>query len=123
MAFMFHRGLGIPLWAVAAVAVGLSTRPGVMPSAIALLGIAAVGCTMPAFARWLRTRRPLVEVLPAVDQDPAPPAGILITGGTRTRTLSDAIDRRAQKANDAADLVRMDDDGGLAAGPRVGSNE
>lgn len=91
-----------------------------MPSLIALLGIAVVACTMPAIVRWLRPSRPLVEVLPAVHQDPAP-AGIIMTVGTRTRTLDEAIDARTLKADDAADLVRMDDDGGwqpaLTEGP------
>jgi hypothetical protein len=112
MAFIIHRGLVIPLWAVAVCAVALTTMPGVMPSVIALLGIAVVGRTMPAIARWLRPSRRSVELLPAIDQQPPRPTGIIMTGGTRTRTRHEAVEGRVQKAADAADLVRMDDDGG-----------
>ena len=111
MAFMFHRGLAIPLWAVVVCAVALSTMPRVMPSVIAVLGIAVVGCAMPVIARWLRASRPVVEVLPAVEQHPTRPRGVIMTAGTRTRRLQEAIEVRIQKAADAADLVRMDDDG------------
>jgi hypothetical protein len=111
MAFMFHRGLVIPLWAVAVCAVALSTVPRT-PFVIGLLGIVVAACTMPAIFRWLRPSRPSVALLPAVDQDPVRPPGITLTGGTRTRTLEEAIDARIQKAEDAAGLVRMDDDGG-----------
>jgi len=111
MAFMIHRGLVIPVWAVAVCAVTLTTMPRLMPSVIALLGIAVVGRTVPAIARWLRPRR-LVEVLPAIDQQPARPTGIIMTGGTSARTLHEVVEGRVQKAADTADLVRMDDDGG-----------
>ena len=124
MAFMFHRGLAIPLWAVAVCAVALSTMPRVMPSVMALLGIAAVGCAMPAIARWLRASRPLVEVLSAVEQHPTRPTGVIMTVGTRTRTLQDAIEVHVQKAADAVDLVRMDDDGGPSqVPPRLGPKQ
>lgn len=112
MAIVFQRGLAIPLWAVVFCAVALSTPPRMMPSLIAFLGIAVAACTIPAIVRWFRpSRRPLIEVLPAVDQDPAP-AGIIMTAGTRTRTIEEAIGARTLRADDAADLVRMDDDGG-----------
>jgi high-affinity K+ transport system ATPase subunit B len=109
MAFMIHRGLVIPVWAVAVCAVTLTTMPRLMPSVIALLGIAVVGRTV---ARWLRPSRRSVEVLPAIDQQPARPTGIIMTGGTRARTLHEVVEGRVQKAADTADLVRMDDDGG-----------
>ena len=111
MAFMIHRGLVIPVWAVAVCAVALATMPRLVPLVIALLGIAVVGRRVPAIARWLRPSRRRVEVLPVIDQQPARPIGIIMTGGTRTRTLHEAVEGRVQKAADAADLVRMDDDG------------
>ena len=64
-----------------------------------------------AIVRWLRPSPPLVEVLPAVDQDPAP-AGITMTAGIHIQTIEEAINARSLRADDAADLVRMDDDGG-----------
>jgi len=112
MAFMIHRRLVIPVWAVAVCAVTLTTMPRLMPSVIALLGIAVVGRTVPAIARWLRPSRRLVEVLPAIAQQPARPTGIIMTGGTSARTLHEVVEGRVQKAADTADLVRMDDDGG-----------
>jgi hypothetical protein len=108
MAFRFHRGLSIPLWVIAVSAVALGTMPG----AIALLGIAVVGFTIPAMAKWLRPSRPLMDVLPAIGRHPARAGGLIVAGGTHTRTLEEAVQVRAQAAADAADDVRMDDDGG-----------
>lgn len=107
----FQRGLVIPLWAVAFGVVALSAPPRATPTLIALLGIVAIGAAMPAIVRRLRASRPLVEVLPAVDDDPVP-AGITLSAGTRTRTLDEVIEARTRKADEAADLVRLDDDGG-----------
>ena len=113
MAFMFHRGLAIPLWGVVVSVVAVSTLPRVMPSVIALLGIAAAGYTMRGIARRLAaSARPSMEVLPAADEAPARPTGVIVTAGTRTRTLREASDARAERAGETADLVRMDDDGG-----------
>jgi hypothetical protein len=114
MAIVFHRELAIPLWAVAVTAVAISP-PRVMHSLTGFLAIIAIAFTIPACVRWLRPARPLVRVLPPVDQDPAP-TGIRLTAGTRTRTLDEAIGARAL-ASDAADLIRMDDDGGWQSAP------
>jgi hypothetical protein len=116
MAFIFHRGVAIPLWAVAFVAVALSAPPRMMPSLIALLGIVVIGSTMPAIVQRLRTSRPWVDVLPAVVHDP-PPARIMMTAGTLTRTLDEVIDASTPDTDDTADLVRMDDDGGRQMTP------
>lgn len=111
MAFMFHRGLVIPLWGIAACVVAVSTLPQVWPSVIAVAGIVAAGYTMRALARRLAPSHPM-EVLPAIDEVPARPAGVVVTAGTRTRTIREASYARAERAGDTADLVRMDDDGG-----------
>ena len=72
-----------------------------------------VGRTVPAIARWLRPSRRSVEVLPAIDQQPAQPTGIIMTGGTRVRERfmkwSRGVFRRQPTQRI---LVRMDDDGG-----------
>ena len=51
----------------------------------------------------------------------APPVGFLMTAAAPTRTRDDADLARTLEADDASDLVRMDDDGGpqirVAAGP------
>ena len=39
--------------------------------------------------------------------------GVVVAAGTTKRTFQEIIDARAERASDAADLVRMDDDGGL----------
>jgi hypothetical protein len=125
MALVFHRGVTIPVWAAAFCAVALSAPRRVMPSLMALAGISVIASVMPAIVRWVRPSRPRLDVLPAVDQDPAARAGIVMTAGARSRTLDNAIAARTVKADDAEDLVRMDDDGGsqmarqpaLTAGP------
>jgi hypothetical protein len=116
MAINFHRCVVIPLWAVAFFAVALSAPPRVMPSLIALLGIVVIGSTMPAIVGWLRTSRPWVHVLPAVVHEP-PPGRLMMTASTSSRTLHEVIDANTPDTGDAADLVRMDDDGGRQMDP------
>ena len=116
MAFIFHRDVAIPLWAVAFVAVALSAPPRMMPSLIALVAVVVIGSMMPAIVRSLRTSRPWVDVLPAVVRDP-PPARIMMTAGTRTPTLDEVIDANTPDTDHTADLVRMDDDGGRQMTP------
>jgi hypothetical protein len=111
MAIVFRRSLALPLWAIAFGAVALSTLPGVMPPLMALLGIVAIASIMIAMVRWLRTSPPLVEVMSAVNVDTAH-AGIIMTAGTRTRTLDEAMSAHIHEPDNAVDLVRMDDDGG-----------
>jgi hypothetical protein len=113
VALVFHRGLTVPLWAVAFGAVALTAPPRFMPSFTALIGIAVVASTMMAMIRWWRASRPmLVAVVPAARSNMAQHCGIVMTAGTRARTLEQAIHPRMQEPNDAIDLVRMDDDGG-----------
>jgi hypothetical protein len=91
-----------------------------MPSPVALLWLAVAVSALPEVLRWWRSSRSVGEVLWAVDTN-APPVGVLVTAGAPTRTRDDANPARALEADDAADLVRMDDDGGsqmmVAAGP------
>jgi hypothetical protein len=116
MAFIFHRRLAIPLWAVAFFTVALTAPPTttlfLMPPttvfAIVALGIAAIVFLVPGPIPWLRTSRALVRVLPSRHRDQASRA-ITMAEGTGMRTL-DAPNRST--ADDALDLVRMDDDGG-----------
>jgi hypothetical protein len=75
MAIVFHRDLALPLSAAAFGAVALSTRPRVLPSLLALAGIAVIAAVIPAIVRRAR----------------------------------------APQHDDAAGLVRMEDDGGQPA--------
>jgi hypothetical protein len=109
-------GQAIPLWAVALCAVALSTSQRVMPFLITLLAIGVIAAMMPAIARRFGSFR---RSAPALD-DVLPPAEIIIAAGTRTRTLDAAIDPRTTHADDMADLVRMDDDGGWQMDTTVG---
>jgi hypothetical protein len=111
MAWMYRHGHAIPLWAAAAAAAALSTQPRVTPSVLAFVGVAAVGCAISAFVQRRRRFRPLVEVLPAIEHPPAG-ADVLITAGAGARMLDEALDARHRSVEDAADLIRMDDDGG-----------
>jgi hypothetical protein len=116
MAHVFHRRLAIPLWAIAFFTVVLTAQPTaplfLMPPttvlAIAAVGIAALVFLMPGSIPWLRTSRALVRVLPSGHRDQAS-AAITITAGTGVRTLDEP---NLSAADDALDLVRMDDDGG-----------
>lgn len=81
MAFIFHRRLAIPLWAVALFAVALTAPPTTtlfpMPPttvfAIVGLGIAAIVFLVPGPIPWLRTSRALVRVLPSRHRDQGEP--------------------------------------------------
>ena len=111
MAFMFSRRLAIPVSAVAVGVMALSTTPSVMPSIGALLGVVVLGLALPAIGRWLRRSPGFIEVLPAEGQHAAPPAA-LTAPGAWTRTMEAAASAHARTLADAADLGRMDDDGG-----------
>jgi hypothetical protein len=113
MAFVFHRGLLIPLWPVVFCAVALAAAPRLTPSATTLLGIAGIASTMMAMVWWLRRSWPPAEAIPATGPDPGH-AGLIMTTintGTRARTLEHAIAARTREADGTVDLVRMDDDG------------
>ena len=54
MAFLVHRSLAVPLWAVALCAVALAA-PSRLPSPFAaLLAVALIAATMTVIVRWLR---------------------------------------------------------------------
>jgi hypothetical protein len=104
-----YRVLAIPLWTIGLAALVLSAPSDMRLSLIALLWLSLVVFTMPTMVQWLRPSRPLVEVLPSLRPNPARARGLL-TAGARARTLEEAVDGR--EADEAADLFRMDDDGG-----------
>ena len=116
MAFVFQRGLAIPLWAIACFTVALTAPPTatlfLMPPttvfAIAAVGMAAIVFLMPGSIPSLRTSCAPVRVLPSGRRDQAS-AAITMTAGTGVRTLDEP---NRSEADDALDLVRMDDDGG-----------
>ncbi|MGH9313574.1 MAG: hypothetical protein ACRD09_06290 [Vicinamibacterales bacterium] len=111
MSILFRRGVAIPVWAVWAVALGVAalSAPLVIRSLVVLVGLALIGSSALVLVRWVRkSRPPRIEVLPALDREPAP-EGIIVSAGARARTLNQSID--ARKADDA-DLSRMDGDAG-----------
>jgi hypothetical protein len=116
MALMFHRRLAIPLWAIVFFTVALAAPPPAtllrMPPAtlfvIALAGIAVLAFAMPGAFPWLRTSRSLARLTPSIHRDEAS-AGSAMDGGRWARTPDDP---NWHTAEDALDLVRMDDDGG-----------
>jgi hypothetical protein len=59
-----------------------------------------------AWGRVARTLRSPGEVLPSFDEIP-PPAAFIMSGGSY-----EALSARTVKANDSADLMRMDTEGG-----------
>ena len=116
MAFVLHRRLAIPLWAIALFMAALTVPPPatlvMMPlttlSVIAVLGIAAIIFTMPGMVPWLRTSRSVVRAVPYGRRHKTSVA-IRMAAGTCVRTLDEPYE---STADDALDLVRMDDDGG-----------
>ena len=113
MALVFQRRLAIPLWVAAFFTVALTApstatlflMPPTTAFAIAAVGIAAIVFLKLGAIAWLRTSGSLVRV-PSGYQDPAS-AGIVVAAGTCVRKLDEPTE-----ADDALDLVRMDDDGG-----------
>jgi len=81
-----------------------------MSLVIALVAITPIVFTMLSAARRDTSLSPLTAVLPTADREP-PHAGGPTAAGTRTPTLDDARDAGILTADDAIDLVRMDDDG------------
>lgn len=69
---------------------------------------AAIVFFMPGAIPWLRTSRALVRVLPSGHRD-QPSAATTLAAGTGVRTLDEP---NRSTADNALDLVRMDDDGG-----------
>ena len=116
MGLVFHRRLAIPLWAIAFLAVALTAPPPatllVMPPTtlfvIAFLGIAAIIFTMPGVVPWLRTARSVVRAVPSRHRHKTSVA-MTMAAGACVRPLDEPNE---STADDALDLVRMDDDGG-----------
>jgi hypothetical protein len=116
MALMFHRRLAIPLWAIAFFTIALAApapatllrMPPTTLFAIALAGIAVLVFAMQGAFPWLPTSHSLARVIPSRHRDEAS-SGSAIDGGTCARTPDDP---NWHTAEDALDLVRMDDDGG-----------
>jgi hypothetical protein len=115
MGLLFHRRLAIPLSAIAFVTVALTAPPSatlfLMPPTtlfvIAVLGIAAIIFTMSGVVPWLRTAHSVVRAVPSRHRHKMSVA-ITLAAGTCVRTLDEPNE---STADDALDLVRMDDDG------------
>jgi hypothetical protein len=113
MAFMFHRGLAIPLWAIALSAIALTLPSHLLPSFTVLLAVAVIASMMMVMVRWFGTR-PTVAVLPVAGRHTRP-AGLVVNiavGAMGIRTSQPTSEVPAQESTDVLDLVHMDDDGG-----------
>lgn len=108
MAFVFHRRLPLPLWAMVFLTVAVMASPPDTRLLMAVLGIAVIAFTIRRLVPQLRTARPAVHVASpgAPHRKSAAPS---MAGGACVRTL---VEPNASTAQDALDLVRMDDDGG-----------
>ena len=90
MAFLVHRSLAVPLWAVALCAVALAA-PSRLPSPFAaLLAVALIAATMTVIVRWLRRHT---------------------TGAIHVRTFQQVSEAPTIDTDDALDLVRTKDGG------------
>jgi hypothetical protein len=108
MAFVFQRRLATPLWAMAFFAVALTAAPSATLFLVMALGIAVMAFTMLGLVRWLRSSPSVAQAL-SYRNGQKRGAAITAAPGARVRTPDDAT---MSTAEDALDLVRMDDDGG-----------
>jgi hypothetical protein len=127
MARVFHRRLAMPLWALLAMAffivalaaqspAGLLMMPSTTLFALALIGTAVlVVTTARAFPLW-RLSRSVARVNPSAYRDKAIAQSAMVAG-ISVQTLDEPHE---STADDALDLLRMDDDGGWqVARPRA----
>jgi hypothetical protein len=121
MLFMLDRRLAISVWAVAFFTVAFTTVAFTTPPtatlflmppatifAIAAVGSAAIIFLVPGAFTRLRASRSLVRVAPSEYPNPAA-ARIVVADSIGVRTLYESNET---EADDALDLIRMDDDGG-----------
>jgi hypothetical protein len=116
LGWMSQQWVAIPLSAIALFAIALMAPAGatvLLIPATTVFVVAALGITAMTF--WtsgaipsLRPSRSLARVPPSGHRDQAS-EGIVIAGGICARTLEES---NRSAADDALDLVRMDDDGG-----------
>lgn len=115
MAFVFHRRLALPLWAMAFFAVAL-TAPPRTTLFLMVLGIALMAFTMLGSAPWLRSSPSGVQVLSHAGRINRT-GPISVGAGACVRTPDEP---NTSSGEDALDLVRMDDDGGWQMAPNAG---
>src|SRR5687768_10831586 len=107
MAFLFHRRLALPLWAmVFFMTVALAASPPATRFLTAVLGIGLVGLTIAVLIPWRRSSQSMVPVVSQRRRHGKRRAGISVVAGACVRTINDA---NGNTAEDALDLVRMDD--------------
>ena len=116
MGLLIHRRLAIPLSAIALFAIALAAPAGatllLMPATtvfvVAALGITAISFLTSGAISSLRPSRSPARIPPSGHRDQAS-EGFVMAGGICARTLEES---NRSAADDALDLVRMDDDGG-----------
>ena len=116
MGLLVHRRLAMPLSAIALFAVALAAPAGatllLMPATtvfvVAALGITAITFLTSGAIPSLRPSPSTARVPPSGHREQAS-EGFVMAGGICARTLEESS---RSAADDALDLVRMDDDGG-----------
>ena len=116
MGFLVHRRLAMPLSAIALFAIALAAPAGatllLMPATtvfvVAALGITAITFLTSGAIPSLRPSHSLARVPPSGQRDQTS-EGIVVASSICARTLEES---NRSAADDALDLVRMDDDGG-----------
>ena len=112
MAFVSHRRVALPLWPMVFFMVAVAASPSATPLLIAVVGIAAIAWTAAGLVPPLRRARSAVVASHRRRHNRS--AALSTAGGACVRTPDEPYGSTAQ---DALDLVRMDDDGGWQMAP------
>jgi hypothetical protein len=113
MPFVFHRRVALPLWPMVFFMVAVAASPSATPLLVAVVGIAAIAWTAAGLVPRLRRARSAVVASHRRRHNRS--AALSTAGGACVRTPDEPYGRST--AQDALDLVRMDDDGGWQMAP------
>ena len=113
MALVFRRKLALPLWGIVLFTVAVTAPPPASRILIVVVGIAVIAFVLRGLARQLRPARSVVHTVSS-RQGHRTTAAFSMAGGTCVRTLDELNPNPADEAldaDDALDLVRVDEDG------------
>jgi hypothetical protein len=108
MALMFHRRLALPLWVMVLFTLALTAPPSLALLPILIFGMALMAFTMAGPVPPWRTFPSVVRIVSYGSRQTEPAVSRVVIG-TSVRAPDEP---NRTTAEDALDLVRLDDDGG-----------